>query len=313
MLRTPTRTDRAKDAVAAGAVNATAGTEVPVDKAANLTLKAGVAAVATAASAALANKKAADVARQTAETVKAYAAEAPEAIAPRVEQVRETVVDDVLPKVASALAAIAAGAAAAKESAVEAAERAPDAYAVLKGDAVAKKGGKVKWILLLGALGAGAAVMAWRKGNHRPDPWARADSYTHPKPDTVNVGELGAGAKNTAAEANDATADKAGQPKGKASNAAEHISKGTDSDTTATDTIGPGSSGPTTDALAVPAPVILSDAEIDAGAFDDPAAAAEADADDTLPSISDTSEGADVSTGNRDSGSTSTRSSIDRS
>ena len=37
--------------------------------------------------------------------------------------------------------------------------------------AVAKKGGKGKWILLLGALAAGAAVMAWRKSNERPDPW----------------------------------------------------------------------------------------------------------------------------------------------
>ena len=256
---------------------------------------------------------AAEVARETAETVKEYAQEAAETLAPKVEHARETFVEDVLPKLASALAAIAAGAAAAKESAVEAADRAPDAYAVLKGDAVAKKGGKGKWILLLGALAAGAAVMAWRKSNERPDPWATAGSYTPPKPVTEKVSDLAAAAKEKATEVKDAAVDKAGELKDKATDAAEHISKGTDSDTTATDTIGPGSSGPTTDALAVPAPVILSDAEIDAGAFDDPAAAAEADADDTLPSISDTSEGADVSTGNRDSGSTSTRSSIDRS
>ena len=76
---------------------------------------------------------------------------------------------------------IAAGAAAAKDSAAEAADRAPDAYAVLKGDAVAKKGGKGKWLLLLGALAAGAAVMAWRKSNERPDPWATAGSYTPPE------------------------------------------------------------------------------------------------------------------------------------
>ena len=309
MFRTPTRTDQAKDAVAAGAVDVTDGAQVPVDKAADLRLKAGVAAVATAASAALANKKAADVARETAETVKRYAAEAPEAIAPRVEQVRETFVDDVLPKVASALAAIAAGAAAAKESAVEAADRAPDAYAVLKGDALAKKGGKGKWILLLGALAAGAAVMAWRKSNHRPDPWATAGSYTPPKPVTENVGDFAAAAKNKAADVKDAAVEKAGEPTG----AAEHISKVKGTDTTATDTSRPGSSGPASDPLTVPAPVILSDAEIDDGAFDDPAAAAEADADATLPSISETSEGADLSTPHLDTGSTSTQSSTESS
>ena len=93
----------------------------------------------------------------------------------------------MLPKIASALAAIAAGAAAAKETAAETADRAPDAYAVLKGDAVAKKGGKGKWILLLGALAAGAAVMAWRKSNERPDPWASAGSYTPPKSTSEKV------------------------------------------------------------------------------------------------------------------------------
>jgi hypothetical protein len=311
MLPTSTRTDQAKDAVAGGAVNATDGAQVPVDKAADFKLKAGVAAVATAATVALANKKAADLARETAEAVKAYAAGAPEAIAPHVEQVRETVVDDVVPKVASALAAIAARAAAAKESAVEAADRAPDAYAVLKGDAAAKKGGKEKWIVLLGALAAGAAVVAWRKGNHRPDPWATSGSYTQPKPGIENVGDLAAAAKTKVAEAKDATVETAGEPTGKATDATEHISKANGTDATATDTIGPGSSGPARDALAVPAPAILSDAEIDAGAFDDPAAAAEAD--DTLPSISEISEGADVSTPYLDSGSPSTRSSTDRS
>jgi len=290
MVRTPTRTDEAKDAVSAGAVNAAAGSEVPVDKAPNLKRTAAVAAVATAASAAFANKRAAEVARETAETVKAYAAEAPEAIAPRVEQVREAFVDDVLPKVASALAAVAAGAAAAKESAVEAADRAPDAYAVLKGDAVAKRGGKGKWILLLGALAAGAAVTAWRNGNHhRPDPWATSGSLTQRKPGTENGGDLSAAPRNTAAEAHDATVEKAGEPTDKPSDAAEYISTVNGTDTTATDTIGGGISGPASDAIGMPAPVILSDAEIDAGAFDDPADAAEVDgdADDAPPSIAE--------------------------
>ena len=125
----------------------------------------------------------------------------------------------MLPKVASALAAIAAGAAAAKESAAEAADRAPDAYAVLKGDAVAKKGGKGKWILLLGALAAGAAVMAWRKSNERPDPWATAGSYTPPKPVSEKVSDLAAAVKEKATEAKDAAVDKAGDLKDKAADA----------------------------------------------------------------------------------------------
>ena len=211
MFRTPSKTDQAKDAVAAGA-----------DKAAELKVKAGEAATATAAGAVVAKEKAAeaaDVARDTAETVKEYAHEAAETLAPKVESARDTFVEDVLPKVASALAAIAAGAAAAKESAAEAAERAPDAYAVLKGDAVAKKGGKGKWILLLGALAAGAAVMAWRRSNERPDPWATAGSYTPPKSTSEKVSEVAEAAKEKAAEVKDAAVEKAGELKAKATDA----------------------------------------------------------------------------------------------
>ena len=222
MFRTPSKTDQAKDAVAAGAEKVTDGAQVAADKAAELKVKAGEAATATAAGAVVAKEKAADaaeVARETAETVKEYAQEAAETLAPKVEHARETFVDDVLPKVASALAAIAAGAAAARESAAEAADRAPDAYAVLKGDAVAKKGGKGKWILLLGALAAGAAVMAWRKSNERPDPWATAGSYTPPKPVSEKVSDLAAAAKEKATEVKDAAVEKAGELKDKATDA----------------------------------------------------------------------------------------------
>ena len=97
-----------------------------------------------------------------------------------IEHARETFTDDVLPKVMAALTAIAASAAAAKDQAAEAAERAPDAYAVLKGDAKATKKSKGRWVLLLGAVAAGAAVMAYRKSTERPDPWASAGSYTPP-------------------------------------------------------------------------------------------------------------------------------------
>jgi hypothetical protein len=296
VFRTPTRTDQA-----------TNGAQVAADKAAELKVKAGGAATVTAASAVAAKEKAAE----TAEVVKEKAQEAAEAIAPRVEQARETFVDDVLPKVAGALATIAAGAAAARETAAVAAERAPDAYAVLKGDAVAKKSGRGRWILLLGALAAGAAVMAWRKSNERPDPWATAGSYTPPKPVSEKVSDLAAAAKEKATGVKDAAVDKAGELKHKAGDAtdtAKHKAgdatdavkdKALDAETAVSDP-----SGTAGDPLAVPAPVILSDAEINDGAFDDAAAAADTDTDTTIPALSETSEGADLSTPHLDGGST---------
>ena len=216
MFRTPSKTEQAKGAVAAGAGKVTDGAQGAVDKAADLKVKAGVAAAATAIGAAVAKEKATDAA----EVAREKAHEAAETMAPKVEHAREAFVEDVLPKLASAVAAIAAGAAAARETAAEAAERAPDAYAVLKGDAVAKKGAKGRWILLLGALAAGAAVMAWRKSNERPDPWATAGSYTPPKPVSEKVSDLAVAAKDKAAEVKDAAVDKAGELKDKASGAA---------------------------------------------------------------------------------------------
>src|SRR6188472_3558910 len=268
VFRTPSKTDQAKDAVATGAEKVSDGAQVAADKAAELKVKAGEAASATAAGAA---------------TAKVKAQEAAETLAPKVEHAKETFVDGVLPKIASALAAIAAGAAAAKESAAEAAERAPDAYAVLKGDAVAKKGGKGKWILLLGALAAGAAVMAWRKSNERPDPWATAGSYTPPKPVAEKVSDLAAAVKEKATEAKDAAVDKAGELKDKA----------TDAKDTAKD-------------KAADAKDAVDDAASDtADDLSDAAAAADEAGDDTaIPALSETSEGADVSTPNLDSGST---------
>ncbi len=290
MFRTPTKTDQAKDAVAAGAEKVTDGAQVTVDKAAELKVLAGEAATATAASAVVAKEKAADaaeVARETAGAVKEYAHEAAEAIAPKVEHARETFVDDVLPKVASALATIAAGAAAARESAAVAADRAPDAYAVLKGDAVAKKGGKGKWILLLGALAAGAAVMAWRKSNERPDPWATAGSYTPPKPVSEKVSDLAAAAKDKATEVKDAAVEKASELKDKASDATDAAK---------------GAAGDAADAAkdkAIDAEVAVTDAADDLGNAGDEAADGT-----SIPSISDTSEGADLSTPHLDGGST---------
>ncbi len=319
MFRTPTKTDQAKDAVAAGAEKVTDGAQVAVDKAAELKVKAGEAATVTAAGAVVAKEKAAEAAetaRETAGAVKEYAHEAAEAIAPKVGHAREAFVDDVLPKVTSALAAIAAGAAAARETAAEAADRAPDAYAVLRGDAVAKKGGKGKWILLLGAIAAGAAVMAWRKSNERPDPWATAGSYTPPKPVSEKVSDLATAAKDKATEVKDAAVDKAGELKDKATDATDNAKhsakdKATDLSDAAKDkaldveTAVSDSTSTSSDPLAVPAPAILSDDQIDEGAFDDAAAAA--DADTSIPALSETSEGADLSTPHLDGGSSDDR------
>jgi hypothetical protein len=259
VFRTPSRTEQAKDALAAGAEKVTDSAQVAADKAVELKVKAAEAATVTAAGAATAKDKAAEAA----ETVMEYAHEAAETLAPKVEHARDTFMEDVLPKVVSALAAIAAGAAAAKETAAEAADRAPDAYAVLKGDAVAKKSGKGKWILLLGALAAGAAVMAWRKSNERPDPWATAGSYTPPKPVSEKVSDFAGAAKDKATEVKDAAVEKAAEIKDKAGDAKD----------AAKDKVGD-----------------AEDAVDEAG-------------DTSVPALSGTSEGADLSTPNLDSGS----------
>ena len=154
---------------------------------------------------------------------------------------------------------------------------------MLKGDAVAKKGGKGKWILVLGALAASAAVMAWRKSNERPDPWATAGSYTPPKPVSEKVSDLAAAVKEKATEAKDAAVDKAGDLKEKAVDAKDAAKdKATDAKDAA------------------------KEKAVDAqDATDDLTDAADETTDDTaIPALSETSEGADLSTPNLDSGST---------
>jgi hypothetical protein len=295
---TTSRTDRAKEATSNGAVKVT-------DSAAELKVKAAEAATVTAAGAAAAKVKAADAAeaaRETAEVarVKALEAaevarekahEAAETIAPKVEHARDTFVEDVLPKVASAVAAIAAGAAAAKETAVETADRAPDAYAVLKGDAVAKSsGGKGRWILLLGALAAGAAVMAWRKSNERPDPWASAGTYTPPKSTAEKVSDAAGAAKAKAADVKDTVVEKAAELKGKATDAKD---AGTTSAGAGAD-VGDGDTTDTDQAETTDTPdAVWADANVSEAA---------------IPSTTGTSEGSDLSTPNIDGGADDTRS-----
>ncbi len=205
MFRTASKTERAQAQVSANAEKVNESAQAASARAAELKVKAA---------------EAAESAKETAEVVKEKAAVAAETIAPKVEHARDTFVDDVLPKIAAALATIAAGAAAAKESAVETADRAPDAFAVLKGDAAVKQsGGRGKWILLLGSIAAGAAVMAWRKSNERPDPWATAGSYTPPKPASEKVSDLAGTAKEKVAELKDTATEKAGALKAKATDA----------------------------------------------------------------------------------------------
>ena len=79
-----------------------------------------------------------DVAKERAAAAREAAAHGYDAAAPRVETARNTLVEDVLPKVAGAIATVAAGALSAKEQAAETAHRAPEAFAVLKGEATAK-------------------------------------------------------------------------------------------------------------------------------------------------------------------------------
>ena len=160
---------------------------------------------------------------------------ADEAVAPKVQDAKDTFVEEVVPKLASALATVLAGAAATKAAASEAADRAPDAYHVLKGDAVAKpaKRGGGKGLVLLGLLAAGAAALAWKKSTEKKDPWATAGAYnapgsgrdssvggTHANTNGSSVGDkvtdLAAAAKEKAAAAGAAVKEKAVEVKDKA-------------------------------------------------------------------------------------------------
>lgn len=106
--------------------------------------------------------------------------EVADAVAPKVGQAKDTFVDDVLPKVAEAVATLAAGAATAKHVAGDTAHRAPEAYAVLRGESVAKKKSKKGRYLLLGIIALGAAAVAYKKSTEKQDPWATAGAYTPP-------------------------------------------------------------------------------------------------------------------------------------
>lgn len=225
MFRTKTKTEQAREAVAAR-----------VETAASTASDASSSAQSTAADL---KARAAALKDKAAPRVES-AREAAENFAPKVQDAKDTFVDDVVPKLAAALATVLASAAAAKGAASEAAERAPDAYHVLKGDAIAKpqkRGGK--GLLILGLVAAGAAAFAWKKSTEKKDPWATAGAYTppaggrdssvggHASASGASVGDkvtdLATAAKEKAAAAGSAVKDKAADVKDAASDKADEL------------------------------------------------------------------------------------------
>ena len=210
-----------------------------------------------------------------------------------------------MPKLASALATVLAGAAATKAAATEAADRAPDAYHVLKGDAVVKQSRSSKGLVLLGLLAAGAAAFAWKKSTEKKDPWATAGAYTAPGSGRdsstggshatgASMGEkvtdLAAAAKEKAAAAGSAVKDKATEAKDKATD------KAADAKDAASDKVDEvkAEHGDASDfgGEATTETVTEGDAWTDAGEW----------AEGSAPSTSGTSEGSDLSTPHLDEG-----------
>ena len=116
-------------------------------------------------------------------------------LVPKVDTARDKIVEDLLPRIATALTAAAAASAAAREEAVavgqEAATRGVGAKMVLTGEAVAKqkrslgvggKVGKVGLIVGLVAIVGAAAAYFVKKSAPKEDPWATPlqDPYVAP-------------------------------------------------------------------------------------------------------------------------------------
>lgn len=300
MFRTKSKTEQAQEAVAAR-----------VETAASTASGASTAAHATAADlrarAAELKEKAAPRVEHARETARTYADEA----TPKVLDARDAFIEEVVPKLASALATVLAGAAATKAAASEAADRAPDAYHVLKGDAVVKpaKRGGGKGMVLLGLLAAGAAALAWKKSTEKKDPWATAGAYTapgsgrsssvggHAGSDGSGVGDkvtdLAAAAKGKAAAAGAAVKEKAADVKDKAVDKASHAK-----DAAAEKTEGSSSDNASSDDATAFAGEATTESVSDGDAWTDAGEWAEGSA----PSTSGTSEGSDLSTPHLDEG-----------
>ena len=113
-------------------------------------------------------------------------------LVPKVDTARDKIVEDLLPRIATALTAAAAASAAAREEAVavghEAATRSAGAKMVLTGEAVAKQkrsfgvSGKVGLIVGLVAIVGAAAAYFVKKSAPKEDPWATPlqDPYVAP-------------------------------------------------------------------------------------------------------------------------------------
>jgi hypothetical protein len=113
-------------------------------------------------------------------------------LVPKVDTARDKIVEDLLPRIATALTAAAAASAAAREEALavghEAATRGAGAKMVLTGAAVAKQkrsfgvGGKVGLIVGLVAIVGAAAAYFVKKSAPKEDPWATPlqDPYVAP-------------------------------------------------------------------------------------------------------------------------------------
>lgn len=296
MFRTKSKTEQAREAVAARV-------ETAASTASDATSSAQSTAADLRARAAELKDRAAPRVEHARDTARSYADEA----APKVQDAKDTFIEEVVPKLASALATVLAGAAATKAAASEAADRAPDAYHVLKGDAVAKpaKRGGGKGLVLLGLLAAGAAALAWKKSTEKKDPWATAGAYTapgagrdssvggtHASTNGASVGDkvtdLAAAAKEKAAAAGSAVKEKASEVKDKA----------TDKASDAKDAASDKADGFTADDATAYAGEPTTETATDGNAWTDAGEWAEGSA----PSTSGTTEGSDLSTPHLDEG-----------
>ena len=147
-------------------------------------------------------------------------------LSPKVDAAHDVIVDSWLPKVSAAVGAVVAASLAAKDQVVDAKDqvvevsgRAPDAVAVLRGDAVAKpkRGGKLLIGLgIVAAIGAAVAVLANRKP--KDDPWATpSTTYTPP---ARTFGDRVTDVKDKAAAAAGTATQKAGELADKAKDVA---------------------------------------------------------------------------------------------
>ncbi len=134
------------------------------------------------------------------ESVKAAAPkveQAAEAVTPAIDTAHEKLVDDLLPKLVQAMNDAAVRAGAAVEHAADAAAAKSGAAAAVVAAVAAEQaeeaerrhtGAKVFWTVV-GLLGVGAAVAAWRHSRDTVDPWAEpwepTDAFGGTTPDTL--------------------------------------------------------------------------------------------------------------------------------